>query len=333
MTPGGRASSRPSGIHSHEGGRDERGRGRKIEMTPGTSAMNTASCTCGEPGAVLGPPLVSMGRNGTRFHVRPCQACARGLLDPCHRPRGCWRRTTRRTTAVERASSSADPGGHRVVPPAPGASRAALPASSGTSAPSARHRVWRWRVPLRPAGDRVGVPRDRADGGHRATRGRHRRPRDPYRRARRRRLRRGRFDVMSLWHVLEHLADPDRTLRDCARWLTQGGLLLVAVPNLDSWQARVFRGAWFHLDPPFHLHHFAPGSLARALWRRRLRAARDASPVVAVQPVRRGAEPAERGGFHAGRALRGAEGQPPLGSPGRIAQAWRPRWPCRHRSR
>jgi 2-polyprenyl-3-methyl-5-hydroxy-6-metoxy-1,4-benzoquinol methylase len=75
----------------------------------------------------------------------------------------------------------------------------------------------------------------------------------------------GRFDVVSLWHVLEHLPDPDRALRDCARWLADGGLLLLAVPNLDSWQARVFGGAWFHLDPPFHLHHFAPASLARAL--------------------------------------------------------------------
>jgi 2-polyprenyl-3-methyl-5-hydroxy-6-metoxy-1,4-benzoquinol methylase len=75
----------------------------------------------------------------------------------------------------------------------------------------------------------------------------------------------GLFDVVSLWHVLEHLADPDRTLRDCATWLASGGLLLLAVPNLDSWQARVFRGAWFHLDPPFHLHHFTPHSLGRAL--------------------------------------------------------------------
>lgn len=73
------------------------------------------------------------------------------------------------------------------------------------------------------------------------------------------------FDVVSLWHVLEHLPDPDRTLRECASWLADGGLLLLAVPNLDSWQARLFRGAWFHLDPPFHLHHFAPRSLARAL--------------------------------------------------------------------
>lgn len=75
----------------------------------------------------------------------------------------------------------------------------------------------------------------------------------------------GQFDVVSLWHVLEHLPDPDRTLRDCAGWLGDGGLLLVAVPNLDSWQARLFRGAWFHLDPPFHLHHFAPDSLQHTL--------------------------------------------------------------------
>jgi SAM-dependent methyltransferase len=75
----------------------------------------------------------------------------------------------------------------------------------------------------------------------------------------------GSLDAASIWHVLEHLEDPDRVLRDCARWLIPGGLLLIAVPNVASWQARLFRGAWFHLDPPFHLYHFDPHSLAHAL--------------------------------------------------------------------
>ena len=75
----------------------------------------------------------------------------------------------------------------------------------------------------------------------------------------------GGFDLISAWHVLEHLEDPDVMLRRCARWLRTGGYLMVAVPNIDSWQARLFRGSWFHLDPPRHLFHFGPGSLEAAL--------------------------------------------------------------------
>jgi len=73
------------------------------------------------------------------------------------------------------------------------------------------------------------------------------------------------FDLVSIWHVLEHLPDPDAVLRFCHGWLREGGALLVAVPNIDSWQARLFRGSWFHIDPPRHLHHFNRRSLRAAL--------------------------------------------------------------------
>jgi SAM-dependent methyltransferase len=75
----------------------------------------------------------------------------------------------------------------------------------------------------------------------------------------------GSFDLISIWHVLEHLGDPDELLRYSARWLRPGGTLMLAVPNIDSWQARLFRGAWFHLDPPRHFFHFGPRSLGAAL--------------------------------------------------------------------
>jgi SAM-dependent methyltransferase len=75
----------------------------------------------------------------------------------------------------------------------------------------------------------------------------------------------GRFDLISIWHVLEHLPEPDRILGFCHHWLSEGGVLMVAVPNIDSLQAALFRGSWFHLDPPRHLHHFGRPSLERAL--------------------------------------------------------------------
>jgi SAM-dependent methyltransferase len=75
----------------------------------------------------------------------------------------------------------------------------------------------------------------------------------------------GQFDLVSVWHVLEHLEDPDAMLRRCAGWLRSGGWLMLAVPNIDSWQARLYRGSWFHFDPPRHLFHFGPRSLETAL--------------------------------------------------------------------
>lgn len=75
----------------------------------------------------------------------------------------------------------------------------------------------------------------------------------------------GSFDVVTLWHVLEHLPAPVRTLREIRRILKPGGVVIVEVPNLDSWQARFGGGAWFHLDTPRHLYHFSRRSLQTIL--------------------------------------------------------------------
>jgi len=75
----------------------------------------------------------------------------------------------------------------------------------------------------------------------------------------------GHFDVIVLWHVLEHLHDPFRMLRSCARLLRAGGLLSVSVPNFDGFQARCFRSHWFALDLPRHLYHFRLATLKSCL--------------------------------------------------------------------
>jgi 2-polyprenyl-3-methyl-5-hydroxy-6-metoxy-1,4-benzoquinol methylase len=73
------------------------------------------------------------------------------------------------------------------------------------------------------------------------------------------------YDCIILWHVLEHLRDPAEILRRCAVWLRPGGQLVLAVPNLASWQAAWGGAAWFHLDPPRHLHHCAASDLRQWL--------------------------------------------------------------------
>lgn len=77
----------------------------------------------------------------------------------------------------------------------------------------------------------------------------------------------GDFDVVTLYHVLEHVSDPVGTVRECARVLKKGGLLVVAVPNILSLQASFGKQVWFHLDPPYHLHHFSEPGLAKLLER------------------------------------------------------------------
>ena len=65
----------------------------------------------------------------------------------------------------------------------------------------------------------------------------------------------GRWAAVIFWHSLEHLRRPAQALHAAARSLLPGGLILIALPNAGSIQARVFGDRWFHLDLPRHLVH------------------------------------------------------------------------------
>lgn len=73
------------------------------------------------------------------------------------------------------------------------------------------------------------------------------------------------FDVVILWHVLEHLSDVRTTLDGVLRIVKPGGLVVIAVPNIASWQARLTRYHWFHLDLPRHYVHFSEAWLREKL--------------------------------------------------------------------
>lgn len=64
------------------------------------------------------------------------------------------------------------------------------------------------------------------------------------------------FDAVIAWHALEHLDEPAEALRRARDWVRPGGLLVVAVPNRDSLQARIGGDRWFHQDVPRHRTHF-----------------------------------------------------------------------------
>ena len=73
------------------------------------------------------------------------------------------------------------------------------------------------------------------------------------------------FDLLTLWHVLEHLRDPFQTLQHCQHFMKDGALLVVEVPNLESWQSKIFGDRWLHLDPPRHVHQFTALALESML--------------------------------------------------------------------
>ena len=73
-----------------------------------------------------------------------------------------------------------------------------------------------------------------------------------------------RFDRITLWHSLEHIAAGQEILRQAAGLLKPGGRVLIAVPDLGGWQARWCGAAWLHLDVPRHVAHYTERSLAMA---------------------------------------------------------------------
>lgn len=77
----------------------------------------------------------------------------------------------------------------------------------------------------------------------------------------------GFFDLVTMWHVIEHLPNPPEVLREIHRILKPNGLLFLRTPNVEGLEARVFRGNWYGLDPPRHLYLFSPRTLRMLLER------------------------------------------------------------------
>ena len=62
----------------------------------------------------------------------------------------------------------------------------------------------------------------------------------------------GRFDLITMWHFLEHDYEPRATLAQARDWLADGGRMIIEVPNLESRTARWFGGRWPGLQAPQH---------------------------------------------------------------------------------
>ena len=78
---------------------------------------------------------------------------------------------------------------------------------------------------------------------------------------------REKFDVITLWHVLEHITNPVSYLRQIRSLLKKNGCLIIAVPNFDSIQSKIGRDMWFHLAPPLHIFHYTTKTIEALLKR------------------------------------------------------------------
>lgn len=63
-------------------------------------------------------------------------------------------------------------------------------------------------------------------------------------------------DVVTLWHVLEHVHQLDKTLQHIESLVKKGGHLIIALPNHKSWDAQAYNEHWAAYDVPRHLYHF-----------------------------------------------------------------------------
>lgn len=71
------------------------------------------------------------------------------------------------------------------------------------------------------------------------------------------------FDMVTLWHVLEHIHRLKEFLGELKRILKGGGVAVIAVPNLTSLDAKIYKEFWAAYDLPRHLYHFSPKDIRK----------------------------------------------------------------------
>ena len=73
------------------------------------------------------------------------------------------------------------------------------------------------------------------------------------------------FDLITLWHVLEHVPNLHQRLEEIKRLIRKDGFLVIAVPNLEASDAKKYGEKWAALDVPRHLYHFTGKTMGTLL--------------------------------------------------------------------
>ncbi len=92
------------------------------------------------------------------------------------------------------------------------------------------------------------------------------------------------WDVVSAFHVLEHIPDPIEFLRTLSRWARPGGHIVIEVPNFASRERRMRHEGWMGLRPLEHINHFTPATLGAAFQRANLEPVAVKSPTYVGPP-------------------------------------------------
>ncbi|MBF8963252.1 class I SAM-dependent methyltransferase [Pontibacter sp. FD36] len=79
------------------------------------------------------------------------------------------------------------------------------------------------------------------------------------------------FEVITLWHVLEHIHTLNETLTELINLLQEDGALIIAVPNADSHDAQQYKADWAAYDVPRHLYHFTQPTMKRLLKKHKMK--------------------------------------------------------------
>ena len=66
------------------------------------------------------------------------------------------------------------------------------------------------------------------------------------------------FDIITMWHVLEHVPKLNERVQELKRLIKPGGVIIIAVPNCNSLDAKIYKENWAAYDVPRHLYHFTP---------------------------------------------------------------------------
>jgi len=71
------------------------------------------------------------------------------------------------------------------------------------------------------------------------------------------------FDMITMWHVLEHVSDIDSQIKELKRLLKPDGYIIIAVPNFKSYDAKHYGSFWAAYDVPRHLWHFSENAIIK----------------------------------------------------------------------
>ena len=69
------------------------------------------------------------------------------------------------------------------------------------------------------------------------------------------------FNIITMWHVLEHIPNLTKTIIEIKRILKNNGKVIIAVPNHKSWDAKKYKNLWAAWDVPIHLWHFSRNTI------------------------------------------------------------------------